>query len=92
MGLGKGIMGLSSEIMGKSLGRLPFISKKGYLILGSEHIKRGDVIALIKSAQVPFILRWQSVGAYRLVSEAYVDGVMDGEAAEKATFSDIELV
>ncbi|KAH8797362.1 heterokaryon incompatibility protein-domain-containing protein [Xylogone sp. PMI_703] len=92
VGLSTGTMRLSSEIMGKSLGRLPFISKKGHLILGSENIKQGDVISLIRGVQVPFILRYQGGGAYQLVSEAYVDGIMDGEAAERAIFSDIKLI
>ena len=83
---------LSSEIIGKSLGRLPFVTRKGRLVLSSKHVKPGDVIALIKGTQVPFILRCRTGGAYQLVSEAYVDGIMDGEAAENSKFGDIELV
>ncbi|PMD28863.1 putative heterokaryon incompatibility protein 6, OR allele, partial [Hyaloscypha variabilis F] len=73
---------LGSEIIGKSLGRLPFITRKGHLVLGPEYVKRGDFVALIKGTQVPFILRRQSDGQYQLVGEAYVDGIMDGEAME----------
>lgn len=83
---------LGSEIIGKSLGRLPFISRKGHLVVSSEHVKQGDVIALIKGTQVPFILRRQTGGVYQLVSEAYVDGIMNGEAAEDTKFATIELV
>ncbi|KAF1809849.1 putative heterokaryon incompatibility protein 6, OR allele, partial [Eremomyces bilateralis CBS 781.70] len=73
---------LDSEIMGKSLGRLPFITREGNLVLSSEHVKRGDFIALIRGAQVPFVLRRQSGEIYQLISEAYVDGIMDGEVIE----------
>ncbi|EXJ74130.1 uncharacterized protein A1O5_02424 [Cladophialophora psammophila CBS 110553] len=83
---------LCSEIIGKSLGRLPFISRKGHLVVSSEHVKRGDVIALIKGTQVPFILRRRTGGVYKLVSEAYVDGIMDGEVAEDVKFAPVELV
>jgi hypothetical protein len=44
---------LDSEIIGKSLGRLPFITKKGHLGLSSVHIVSGDIIAVILGSQVP---------------------------------------
>jgi hypothetical protein len=83
---------LGSEIIGKSLGRLPFITKKGHLVLGPEYVKRGDFVALIKGSQVPFILRRQSDGQYRLVGEAYVDGIMDGEAMVDSNWCGVNLV
>jgi hypothetical protein len=39
------------EIIGKSLGRLPFVSKKGHLGLSSEFVRRGAVIALSRAAK-----------------------------------------
>jgi hypothetical protein len=83
---------LGSEIIGKSLGRLPFVTKKGHLVLSSEHVERGDAIALIRGAQVPFVLRRQSNGRYQLVSEAYVDGIMDGEAMDVSKCNLLEIV
>ncbi|KFY29320.1 hypothetical protein V491_00098 [Pseudogymnoascus sp. VKM F-3775] len=83
---------LGSEIIGKSLGRLPFITKKGHLVLSSEYAKQGDFVALIGGAQVPFILRYKSGGQYQLISGAYVDGIMDGEAMENSKFDSINLV
>jgi hypothetical protein len=76
--------GLGSEIIGKSLRRLPFITRKGHLVLGPEYVKRGDFVALIKGAQVPFVLRRQSDGQYQVIGEAYVDGITDGEAMESS--------
>ncbi|KAH7084415.1 heterokaryon incompatibility protein-domain-containing protein [Paraphoma chrysanthemicola] len=83
---------LDSEIIGKSLGRLPFVTKNGHLVLSSEHVERGDVIALIKGAQVPFVLRRQSNECYQIVSEAYVDGIMDGEAMNVSKCSPVEIL
>ncbi|KAH8701245.1 hypothetical protein GQ44DRAFT_717897 [Phaeosphaeriaceae sp. PMI808] len=83
---------LSSEIIGKSLGRRPFVTKNGHLVLSSEHVKQGDVVALIRGAQVPFILRRQSGGRYRVVSEAYVDGIMDGEVVDISKCRLVEIV
>ncbi|KAK7177268.1 heterokaryon incompatibility protein [Paraphaeosphaeria sporulosa] len=83
---------LNSEIIGKSLGRLPFVTKKGHLVLSSEQVERGDAIALIRGAQVPFVLRRQSNRRYQIVSEAYVDGIMDGEAMDASQCSLVEIV
>lgn len=85
-------VGLGSEIIGKSLGRLPFITRKGHLVLGAEYIKRGDFLALIKGAQVPFILRCNSNKQYQLIGEAYVDGIMDGKAMQNCKWCSVNLV
>uniref|UniRef100_A0A0B7KM10 Heterokaryon incompatibility domain-containing protein n=1 Tax=Bionectria ochroleuca TaxID=29856 RepID=A0A0B7KM10_BIOOC len=83
---------LANEIMGQSLGRLPFITRKGHLVLSYDRVEKGDMIALIKGSQVPFVLRRQDEQSYLLIGEAYVDGIMDGEAVENSSFGDIHLV
>src|SRR5690242_3287097 len=83
---------LGSEIIGKSLGRLPFVTKKGHLGLSSVRIASGDVIAVILGSQVPFVLRSRGEGKYQVIGEAYVDGIMDGKAADFSNFSYIALV
>lgn len=83
---------LESEIVARSLGRLPFVTMKGYVGLSTEHVQRGDTIAILKGAQVPFILRAHGEGTYRLIGEAYIDGIMDGEAVHETTWQPIEIV
>ena len=56
---------LGPEIIGKSLGRLPFVTRKGHLVVSSEHVKQGDFVALAKGVQVPLILRRSTYGATR---------------------------
>lgn len=80
------------EIIGKSLGRLPFVTKKGSLGLSSDQIASGDVIAIIQGSQVPFVLRPHGEGRYQVISEAYVDGIMDGEATSLSECRSIVLV
>ncbi|KAI1746850.1 HET-domain-containing protein [Xylaria castorea] len=77
---------MSDNIIGRSLKRLPFITATGRLGLGYDNIRAGDVVTIMKGAQVPYILRLQQTGTYNLISEAYVDGVMDGETLRGATF------
>ncbi|KAH7559772.1 hypothetical protein BM1_03406 [Bipolaris maydis] len=83
---------LAFQIMGTSLGRLPFVTKKEHLGLSSDDVRQGDVIAIIEGSQVPFVLRPLDKGRFSLVSEAYVNGIMDGEATETSEFSYITLV
>ncbi|USP72811.1 hypothetical protein yc1106_00085 [Curvularia clavata] len=78
------------ELIRISQRRSPFVTSKGRLGIGSMEVKKGDVVALISGAQTPFILR--PVGErFMLVSEAYVDGIMDGEAENEGQWDYIEL-
>ena len=57
------------------------ISKRGYVGVVPNMARIGDVIAILKGGQVPFILR-ESVarpGAFRLVGECYIHCMMNGE-------------
>ena len=72
--------------------RLPFVTMKGHLGLTSQCVRQGDVIAMIGGAQVPFVLRRCDSTKYKIVGEAYVDGIMDGEAAARSKWEHIELV
>ncbi|KAH9216665.1 hypothetical protein DL95DRAFT_424437 [Leptodontidium sp. 2 PMI_412] len=72
---------LGSEIIRKSLGRLPFITRKGHLVLSSEYVKQGDVVALIKGSQVPFILRRESDGH-----------IINEEAIKNSKWCDVNII
>lgn len=68
------------EIDAKARGRKPFVTKKGHLGLELDHVEPGDAVAVLIGYQVPFVLRKSVGGRYKIVGEAYVDGIMDGEA------------
>jgi hypothetical protein len=61
-------------------GRSFFISQLGYIGFGPRNTKSGDIIAVLKRAQTPFVLRKEGKGEYRLIGECYVHGIMHGEA------------
>ncbi len=68
--------------MTTSYKRRPFLTSRGYVGLGPEHLSEGDVTCVLHGGTVPFILRPRRVeqgGGYYVVGEAYVDGIMDGE-------------
>ena len=49
-----------------------------------QHTKPGDLVALIRGAPFPFILRRADDEHYTIVGDAYIVGIMQGEACPKA--------
>ena len=58
------------------------LSEQGYIGLAPVGVTKGDLICCFMGANVPFILRQPnpSVGEFKLVGEAYIYGLMEGEA------------
>lgn len=59
---------------------------KGYFGLGPISTEAGDAIYLLEGSAVPFILKKNTDGTYRIVGECYLQGIMHGEALEKEGF------
>lgn len=61
-----------------------FYTSQGYIGLGPDDIRTGDFVVVLSGARIPHILRkWhggQEGRRYNLVGDAYVHGIMDGEA------------
>lgn len=73
---------LEKEIEAANDARSLFRTRKGYLGIGAQSLRMGDEVWLLAGAAVPFILRSCGDGEYELVGEAYLHGVMHGEALE----------
>ncbi|KAH8664350.1 heterokaryon incompatibility protein-domain-containing protein [Xylariales sp. PMI_506] len=56
-----------------------FLSKNGYVGFVPVAASTGDTIAVLYGSGVPFALKLESNGAYRVIGEAYVLGIMEGE-------------
>ena len=67
------------QMMGASNGTKPLRTKKGYIGLGPASAEEGDVVAVLLGCEVPFMLRKEEDGQYRLIGEAYIHGIMFGE-------------
>lgn len=64
-------------------GRSFAFTENGYYVLGPAIMESADVCCVILGSSVPFILRrTQKEGSYKLVGEAYIHGIMHGEAKE----------
>ncbi|KAL8369744.1 hypothetical protein RB595_000196 [Gaeumannomyces hyphopodioides] len=76
-------------IMSCSIGRAFFISEKGYFGLAPSTAQVGDQICILAGGQTPYILHAVgeavlpdsgTVPAFRVAGDAYVHGIMHGEA------------
>lgn len=54
-------------------------TQKGFVGLASDEAMTGDSVVLFQGGQVPLILRWMGTH-WKLVGDAYVHGIMNGEA------------
>jgi len=70
------------------------VTKNGFVGTVPDLAQAGDVVAILKGGRVPFILQKSDArsGAFRLIGECYVHGLMNGEGlslpdVEETTFS-----
>lgn len=71
-----------------------FVTRAGYLGITAEAAQLKDQLWILPGTSVPFTLRpVQSSGRFQVIGEAYVHGIMRGEAAAAGglQFQDIEL-
>ena len=89
------------KLIRHSLGRKVATTKKGYMAMVPPLTQVGDTICIPLGAQAPFVLREMSgkvtvrdtmIGAFQLVGECYVHGVMNGEMADDGNARWIVLV
>ena len=65
----------------------PFLTEKGYLGMGPSHTEPGDLVVIFYGDRIAYVIRpapEHRENTYTLVGEAYCDGIMDGEIADKA--------
>jgi hypothetical protein len=76
------------------MGRLLFVTERGDLGMGPTVLEAGDEVWILPGADVPLILRRSASSGeeYRLVGEAYVHGIMQGEAVAGVQEKDLKKV
>lgn len=75
-------------------GRNFVVTEKGRLDWCPESCQKGDRIIVLAGGKVRFILRQLEKGDYQLLGDAYVHGIIDGEAVDemKRTGGDWESI
>lgn len=77
-----------------SVGRRFIATKKGYIGFAPENCKKGDLAVVLAGGDVPYVLRREatidplpntngSPQCYTILGDAYIHGIMDGEAFEQ---------
>lgn len=87
----------------RSHGRSFIITKTGFIGLAPFRTAVGDAITILQAGDVPFVLRQRAnssgdpdsddtkQGRYEFVGEAYVHGIMDGQAVTRAREEDVKV-
>ncbi|KAK4452528.1 heterokaryon incompatibility protein-domain-containing protein [Podospora aff. communis PSN243] len=71
----------------------PFRTQGGLIgISHSLHLQKGDCVALVRGGVAPLVLRPAEGGTWRIVGEAYVHGVMNGEMFDVDKCRDICII
>ncbi|KAK7419749.1 hypothetical protein QQX98_003121 [Neonectria punicea] len=79
--------------MGYNFMAKPILSGTGYVGICPSEVEPGDLVVLLFGASTPFVLRSRpgGQGGYLLVGEAYVYGIMDGEAVNEGSAAVFDL-
>ncbi|KAI0912717.1 heterokaryon incompatibility protein-domain-containing protein [Ustulina deusta] len=84
-------MPICTAVSQAAMGRVFCITEHlrlGQVPIGSEP---GDRICILVGGEIPYVIRRTGQGRYRLIGEAYIDGVMDGEALEDNKYQNEEI-
>jgi hypothetical protein len=64
--------------------RVFITTERGYMGVTADTTKPGDLVCIIRGAQVPLILRESGDGTtFKFVGDCYIHGIMDGEAVDE---------
>lgn len=75
-----GLGDYGQQLRAVTKGRRPLLTFSGCLGTGPREMEAGDLVYVVRGADVPCILRrGPQDDKLRLIEEAYVHGVMDGE-------------
>ncbi|KAF5723294.1 het-domain-containing protein [Fusarium mundagurra] len=83
---------VKEEVFMTAKGRGLFVTDKGRLGWGLLSTRAGDEVWILEGCRVPCLLRPRGDGGYSLVGEAYVHGIMHGEALEGLDVKDLNPV
>ena len=68
------------EIKKQCRGRALFVTSKGFIGLGPKDAQLNDEVYTLIGGETPFVLRRTAISnEFRLIGEAYIHGIMNGE-------------
>ncbi|KAL1592706.1 hypothetical protein SLS60_011122 [Paraconiothyrium brasiliense] len=79
------------RVMGGLFDRRAFVTTRGFVGLGPSCAEVGDAVWVVLGVSVPFVMR-EVGGGWKMLGEAYVHGVMDGEVLEGEFGEELRIV
>lgn len=73
-----------TNISERAYNRRPFLTHRGFLGLGPGQATKGDQLVVLQGGGTPHIIRQTGKSGFQFLGEAYVEGLMDGEALHGA--------
>jgi hypothetical protein len=80
------------NISERAFRRRPFLTSDGLLGIGPHGLEKGDIVVIFMGANVPYILRKCKPQGYKLLGEAFIEGIMDGEHCNGTQTERFDLV
>jgi hypothetical protein len=84
--------GYEQELRYTQNARRLFVTQEGYFGCGAQTLAVDDEVWILGGADTPMVLRKLPSGGYRLIGEAYVHGVMHGEAVASMTQAQLQKI
>jgi hypothetical protein len=70
-------------VVAKTMHRSFILTRKGRMGLAVRGVANGDLVIIAKESDVPLVVRRHTVYGFKFIGEAYVHGIMDGEAVSQ---------
>lgn len=83
---------MTNRVATVTWGRMFIATRDGRISFVPKNSREGDVIAVLAGGRVPIVLRPEN-DHYTVIGDAYIHGIMDGEAVEDCNgeLHDLEL-
>ncbi|GKT64829.1 heterokaryon incompatibility protein [Colletotrichum tofieldiae] len=67
-------------------------TSKGRLCMLPREARPGDAVCVLLGSEVPFVIRPTRQGMYEMIGDAYVSGIMDGEALSSGMYDQVDVM
>ncbi|KZL70616.1 heterokaryon incompatibility protein [Colletotrichum incanum] len=67
-------------------------TRKDRLCMLPREARAGDVVCILLGSEVPFVIRPTRKGMYEMIGDAYVSGMMDGEALSSGIHDQVDVM
>lgn len=72
-------------VVAKTMHRSFILTRQGRMGLAVRGVANGDLVIIAKDCDVPLVVRRRTDHGFKFIGEAYVHGIMDGEAVSQAS-------